>query len=118
MSFDWCRGHRALKAAQGQFSAEEIERHKEEDAALEQAEHEARLGGLMNVEEVIGADKPTDSDLDDSEYLPMPPHHAHDDEALVSVFGIDDSNVKPHVTASSAPPQVTPVAVQQPSELT
>jgi hypothetical protein len=36
----------------------------------------------------------------------------------VSAFGIDDSDVKPHVTASSAPPQVTPAAVQQPSELT
>ena len=66
----------------------------------------------MNVEEVIGADKPTDSDSDNSEYLPMPPHHAHDDEASVSTFDIDDSDIEPHVTASSAPPQVTPVAIQ------
>jgi len=72
----------------------------------------------MNVEEVFGPHKPIDSDSNDSEYLPMPPHHAHDDEALVSVFGIDDSDVEPHVTTSSAPPQVTPAYVQQPSELT
>ena len=65
----------------------------------------------MNVEEVIGADKPTDSDSDDSEYRPTPPHCAHDDEASVSAFSIDDSNIEPHVTASSTPPQVTPVAV-------
>ena len=113
LSFDWCRGHRALKAAQGQFSVEEIKRHKEEDAALEQADHEARQGWPMNVEEVIGADKPTNSNSDDSEYLPMSPHRAHDDEASVSAFGIDDSDVEPHVTASSTPPQVTPTAIQQ-----
>ena len=65
----------------------------------------------MNVEEVIGVDKPTDLDSDDSEYLPTPPRHAHDDEASVSAFGIDDCDVEPHVTASSTPPQVTPVAV-------
>ena len=58
----------------------------------------------MNVEEVIGADKPTYLDSDDSEYLPTPPHCAHDDEALVSAFGIDDSDVEPHVIASSTPP--------------
>ena len=118
MSGDRRRGQRALRAAQEQLSAEEIERHEEEDAALEQAEHEARLGGPINVEEVIGADKPTDSDSDDSECLPTPAHHTHDDEASVSAFGFDDSDVEPHVTVSSAPPQVTPVAVQQPSELT
>jgi hypothetical protein len=72
----------------------------------------------MNVEEVIGADKSTDLESDDSEYLPMPPRRAHDNEALVSAFSIDDSNIKPHVTASSAPPQMTPTAVQQQSELT
>ena len=72
----------------------------------------------MNVEEVIGADKPTDSDSDDSKYLPMTPRRAHDDKASVSVFGIDDSDIEPHVTASSAPPQVTPATVQQPSEHT
>ena len=83
---------------------EEIERHEERDVSLEQAKHEARLGGTMNVEEVIGADKQTDSDSDDSEYLPMSPHRAHDDEASVSAFGIDDSDVEPHVTASSTPP--------------
>ena len=65
----------------------------------------------MNVEEVIGADKPNDSDSDDSEYLPTPPCRAHDDEALVSAFGIDDSDVEPHVIASSAPPQVTSTIV-------
>ena len=65
----------------------------------------------MNVEEVIGVDKPTDSDLDDSEYLPTPPHHAYDDEALMSEFGIDDSDVEPFVTVSSGPPQVTLAAV-------
>ena len=65
----------------------------------------------MNVENMIGADKLTDSDSDDSEYLPTPPHRAHDDEASVSTFDIDDSDIEPHVTASSAPPQVTPVAV-------
>ena len=118
LSGDRRRGQCALRAAQEQFSTEEIERHEEEDAALEQAEHEARLGRLMNVEEVIGADKLTDLDLDDSEYLPTPPRHAHDDEASVSAFGIDDSDVEPHVTVSSAPPQVTLVVVQQPSELT
>ena len=118
LSGNRCHGQRALRASHEQFSAEEIERHKEEDAALEQAEYEARLGGPMNVEEVIGADKPTDSDSDDSEYLPTPPRHAHDDEASVSAFGIDDSDVEPHVIASSAPPQVTPAAIQQPSELT
>jgi hypothetical protein len=32
---------------------------------------------------------------------------------LVSAFGIDDSDIEPHVTASSAPPRVTPTAVQQ-----
>ena len=111
LSGDRCRGQCALRAAQEQFSAKEIERHKEEDAALEQAKHEARLGGPMNVENMIGADKLTDSDSDDSEYLPTPPHHAHDDEASVSTFDIDDSDIEPHVTASSAPPQVTPVAV-------
>ena len=58
----------------------------------------------MNVEEVIGADKPTDSDSDDNEYLPTPPRRAHDDEASMSTFGIDNSDAKPHVTASSAPP--------------
>ena len=68
----------------------------------------------MNVEDVIGTDKPANLDSDDSEYLLTPPHHSHDDEALVSVFGIDDSDIEPHVTASSAPPQVTPAAVQQP----
>ena len=72
----------------------------------------------MNVEEVIGADKETDSDLDDNEYLPMPPCGAQDHEASVSVFSIDDSDVEPHVIVSYAPPQVTPAAVQQPSELT
>jgi hypothetical protein len=112
LSGDRRHGQRALRAAQEQFSAEEIERHEEEDAALEQAEHEARLGGLMNVEEVIGADKSTDSNSDDSEYLPTPPRRALDDKASVSAFGIDDSNVEPHVTASSAPPQVTPATVQ------
>ena len=61
----------------------------------------------MNVEEVIGADKPTDSDSDDSECLPTPAHHTHDDEASVSVFGIDDSDAEPHVTTSSVSPQVT-----------
>ena len=66
----------------------------------------------MNVEEEIGADKPTNSNSDDSEYLSTPPHRAHDDEASVSMFGIDDSDIEPHVTASSAPPQVTPVAIQ------
>ena len=66
----------------------------------------------MNVEEMIGADKPNDSDSDDSLYLPTPPHCAHDDEASVSVFSIDDSDVEPHVTASSAPSQVTPAVVQ------
>ena len=60
----------------------------------------------MNVEEVIGVDKPTDSYLDDSKYLPMPPCYAHDDEASVSAFSIDDSDVELHVTASSAPPQL------------
>ena len=85
---------------------EEIERYEEEDASLEQAEHKGGLGGPMNVEEVIGADKLTDLDLDDSEYLPTPPRRAHDDEASVSAFGIDDSDVEPHVTASSAPPQL------------
>ena len=60
----------------------------------------------MNVEEVFGPHKPIDSDSNDSEYLPMPPHHAHDDEASVSVFSIDDSDVELHVTASSAPPQL------------
>jgi len=72
----------------------------------------------MNVEEVFGPHKPIDSDSNDSEYLPMPPHHAHDDEASVSAFGIDDSDAKPHVIVSFAPPQVTPAVVQQPSELT
>ena len=48
----------------------------------------------MNVEEVIGADKPTDSDSDDNEYLPTPPRRAHDDEATASAFGIDDSDVE------------------------
>ena len=61
----------------------------------------------MNVEEVIGADKPTDSDSDDSKYLPMTPRRAHDDKASVSVFGIDDSDAEPHVTTSSVSPQVT-----------
>ena len=72
----------------------------------------------MNVEEMIGADKLTDSDSDDSEYLPTPPHRAHDDESSVSAFGIDDSDVEPHGIASSTPPQVTSAAIQQPSELT
>ena len=72
----------------------------------------------MNVEDVIGADKPTDLDSDDSEYLPTPPCRAHDDKASLSVFGIDDSDVEPHVIVSFAPPQVTPAVVQQPSELT
>ena len=58
----------------------------------------------MNVEEVIGADKPTDSDSNDSEYLPTQPCRAHDDDASMSAFGINDSNIEPHVTASSAPP--------------
>ena len=65
----------------------------------------------MNVEEVFGPHKPIDSDSNDSEYLPMPPHHAHDDEASVSVFSIDDSDVEPHVIVSYAPPQVTPAVV-------
>ena len=72
----------------------------------------------MNVEKVIGADKETDSDLDDNKYLPMPPCGAHDHEASVTMFGIDNSDVNPHVTTSSTPPQVTPAVVQQPSELT
>jgi len=45
-------GQLALRAVQEQFSTEEIERHDEEDAILEQAEHQARLGGMMDVEDV------------------------------------------------------------------
>ena len=36
LSGDWRHGQRALRAAQEQLSVEEIERHEEEDAALEQ----------------------------------------------------------------------------------
>ena len=53
---------------------------------------------------VIGVDKPTDLDSDDNEYLLTPPRRAHDDKALVSAFGINDSDAEPHVTASSTPP--------------
>ena len=35
LSDDQCHGQRALRAAQEQLSAEEIERHEEEDATLE-----------------------------------------------------------------------------------
>ena len=59
----------------------------------------------MNVEEVVDADKQTDLDSDDN-------------EASVFGFSIDGSDAEPHVTVSSAPPQVTLAAIQQPSELT
>ena len=51
-------GQRALRAVQEQFSTEEIGRQAEEDAILEQAEHQAGLGGMMDVEDVhADADK-------------------------------------------------------------
>ena len=65
----------------------------------------------MNVEEVIGADKPTNLDTDNSKYLPMPQCHAYEHEASWSTFSIDDSDVEPHVIVSYAPPQVTPAVV-------
>jgi hypothetical protein len=60
------RGQRALRAAQEQFSMEEIERQAKEDAILEQAEHQAGLGG-MDVEDVhADVDKQIKSDSDDT----------------------------------------------------
>jgi len=51
-------GQRALRGVQELFSIEEIERQTEEDAKLKQAQHQARLGGMMDVEDVhTDADK-------------------------------------------------------------
>ena len=49
------------------------------DAILEHAEHQAGLGGLMDVDVHADADKQTKLDSDDTDYLiSTPPGAAHD----------------------------------------
>ena len=65
------RGQRALRDTQELLAIQDRERNNVEDAALEQAEHQSRIGGILNI-------PMEDSDSDDSNYHdPM----THDHEA-------------------------------------
>ena len=80
------------------------------DASLEQAEHQSRIGGILNV-------RMQDSDSDDSDY--QDPTSDDQDKGGSSFGGVTNKemgDVPPTIEmlAKQAPP---PVSVQQPSKL-
>jgi len=65
------RGQRALRSVQELLPIQDRERHKMVDAALEEAVHQSRIGGILNV-------RMQDSDSNDSDY-PDPTSDDHDE---------------------------------------
>ena len=109
-SYDGRHGQHSLRPVQELLLIQDRERHKMVDAALEQAEHQSRIGGILNV-------RMQDSDSDDSDYHD-PTSNDHD-EGGSSSGGVADKemDVVPPTTemlSKQAPP---PVSIHQPSEL-
>ena len=80
------------------------------DVALEQVEHQSRIGGILNV-------RMQDSDFDDSDYRdPMLDNHDEGGSSSGGVVDKEMDDVPPTIEMlpKHAPP---PVSIQQPSEL-
>ena len=105
-----CRGQRTLRSVQELLPIQDRERHKMVDAALEEAVHQSRIGGILNVQM-------QDSHSNDSDYCdPTSDDHNEGGSSSGGVANKEMDDVPP-TTETLAKQAPTPVSVRQPSEL-
>jgi len=109
-SDDCHHGQRALRFVQELLPIHNRERHETVDAALEQAKHQSRIGGILNV-------RMQDSDSDDNNY--RDPTSDNHDKGGSSSDGVADKEMDdvPPTTETLAKQAQPPMSVQQLSEL-